>query len=128
MSTLIIDDEFHRVIRSMRLAHIPEETIATAIGFSVETLKHVFGRWFMMEGQRVPLKLNGVVIGYTDVKEETPDHIIVQCRITVPMPVRYALPPRSSFSFELPTIPPIEHDEDVARMEHEGSLYAEGVD
>ena len=126
MARLLVDAEFRRVIRSMREAHIPEHTIATAVGISEETLKEVFGRWFMMEGRTMPLKINGVVVGTARVMEETPDQIIVQARITVPMPVRYALPPGASFSFQLPTVPPIEHDEDVARMEHEGSIYVEG--
>jgi len=115
---LLVDDEFRRVVKSMRLAHIPDDTIATALGISAQTLKRYFGRWFLMEGKQVPLKINGVVVGTATVKEETNDHIIVQCRITVPMPVRYALPPGSSFSFQLPGIEGV--DLDLERWEHEG--------
>lgn len=43
MASLIIDDEFRRVVRRMRLAQIEDHQIAAALGFNEDVLNKWFG-------------------------------------------------------------------------------------
>jgi hypothetical protein len=76
MATLLIDDDFRRVVRRMRLAQIEEPDIASALGFSEAVLIKYFG-------------------SLEDFKREVEN-------------IKAA------------------DEADIARMDHEGSIYTEG--
>lgn len=50
----------------------------------------------------IPLKVDGLVVGYGIVTGNDDYGVTVIMRITKPLPVRYMISPRSTFSFQLP--------------------------